>query len=386
MRDDTLGVFRAFVERHLTQTAQLHDLAGLTPPFPMHVHIEPTNSCNLSCIHCVQGTMQRKRGLMSWEVFQKVIDEIGPSRTAVTLDVQGEPLLHPRAVDMVVYARKAGCHVSLLTNGVKLDADSARRLVAAGLDRIVFSFDAVEKGLYESIRKGADFHKTLLNILNFIQINDESGHPTFVCMSIVRQKATEAHLDDYREYFRRLPVDTVFVSSLLNMSGGSSVSAEIDMAEKKAVPRSESPICRIPWENIVVNWDGSVCPCPLDYDALWPAGNVREQTLREIWEGEPFRRFREAHRERVFDRLGACARLCAECNCRWDPEYDMRRYAEFAREAIVRKFGQLSRAAATEMMTNAAGSAAPSRGSSGALAQEICRVAREAGETERGAR
>jgi len=335
--------FRRLIGRYLDQLEYIQNISEEAPFFPQHIHIEPTNSCNLRCIHCIQEAMTRKRGIMPWEVYTKIIDEIAPLGCSITLDVQGEPLLHPQIIDMIEYAKKKNLHVSLLTNGTRLNEDISVRLIDLKLDRIVFSFDAINKELFEIIRKKANFENTLRNILFFIKSNYEEGSPVFICLSIIRQKATENHIDQYKQFFNKMPINTIFVSDLLTMSGGSSVASEIRLPEYRKTDKSEWPICRIGWEDMTVNWDGTVCPCPLDYNIIWSAGNIKDKTLREIWSSEEFKTFRRAHLTRNYTLIEKEGKLCSECNCLWDPEYDLRRYKSFLNEAIVRQAKQFSR-------------------------------------------
>jgi radical SAM protein with 4Fe4S-binding SPASM domain len=66
--------------------------------------------------------------------------------------------------------------------------------------------------------------------------------------------------------------------------------------------------CNRPWETLTVTWDGDVVPCCYDYDKKEPLGNVRDQTLMAIWNGEPMRRLREQF---VTGRIETA--LCRDC-------------------------------------------------------------------------
>jgi radical SAM protein with 4Fe4S-binding SPASM domain len=68
--------------------------------------------------------------------------------------------------------------------------------------------------------------------------------------------------------------------------------------------------CRAPWVDMCVLANGDVIPC-LDYKV----GNVRQETLAAIWNGERFRRFRRLLRQEEI--LGAC-QTC--CYCKIRPE------------------------------------------------------------------
>ena len=117
-----------YVDRIIKQMEYSKNIKDTSPLFPQHVHIEPTNACNLQCIHCHHhpdypenpNTFTRKRGIMKMELYKKVINEIAPLKCSITLDVQGEPTLHPKFMEMVRYAKERNVYTSVLSNGTKL--------------------------------------------------------------------------------------------------------------------------------------------------------------------------------------------------------------------------------------------------------------------------
>ena len=224
----------------------------------------------------------------------------------------------------------------MLTNATRLTDDLAQTLIDLKLDRIVFSFDGVDKEVYESVRIRAKFEPVLRNLLSFVKLNHEQGHHTHICASIILQERTAEHIEDYEHYFGKLPVDKIFVSNLLNLSGGSGASSEINMDELQQSARQTWPICRVPWENLAVNWDGEITVCPLDYNVVYSIGHVRNSSLQEMWNNERIRQFRRAHLTKDYSLVEENGPLCGSCNCMWDPEYDLRRFRDFAVEAIYR--------------------------------------------------
>lgn len=331
--------FKQLVQRYLNQVIYVDKVSDECPFFPHHIHIEPTNMCNLRCVHCHhhnQKAITRPFGMMAMDMYKKIINEIAPLKCSITLDVNGEPLLHPQIIEMVAYAKDKGLYTSLLTNATRLTESVSQHLIDRGLDRIVFSFDGARKDVYESIRIRSAFEPALLHVLAFIKLNHERGHHTHVCMSIILQKRTQMHIDEYRRYFSRLPVDKIFVSNLLTLSGGSGACDEIDMAQLQSGAAENWPVCRVPWEDLSVNWDGEVSPCPLDYNLAYSLGNIKDSSLQEMWNNEQLKQFRRAHLEKNYRIIETNGPLCGSCNCLWDPEYDLRRFRDFTVEAIYR--------------------------------------------------
>lgn len=85
------------------------------------------------------------------------------------------------------------------------------------------------------------------------------------------------------------------------------------------------PICKISWETIVVNWDGTISPpCPLDYNESHAVGDVHDDKLIDIWNSELFQKFRQCHLDHDFTWIEEQGELCSACNGRYFPDYDMR--------------------------------------------------------------
>jgi radical SAM protein with 4Fe4S-binding SPASM domain len=74
-------------------------------------------------------------------------------------------------------------------------------------------------------------------------------------------------------------------------------------------------LCAMPYWLVSVLWDGTVVACCQDYDGAASFGNLREQSLKEIWEGDKLRRFREQWKAAAFSDGHPCA------HCRWLPKH-----------------------------------------------------------------
>ena len=318
--------FEKIVRHSFDQFEYLLNPGEESPFFPEHIHIEPTNTCNLHCVHCHQsmrGTLfNRKLGMMDFHTYKKIIDEVCQLSSRITLNLQGEPLLNKSILEMVQYAKGKYLSVSLLTNATLLDVDIAEELIRAPLDRIVFSHEGSNEEVFSRVRRGGKYQQTLLNILNFIKLNYDFGLPAYVAMSMIESSYTTPDVEKYREYFSQFPINTIFVSPLLNLSGGSPLSEEVSEEALKSENAENAFICRIPWENLSISWDGSVIPCPLDYNATFIAGNVKERSLQDIWNGEGYREFRRAHLTGNFSEIEENHPLCGKCSCRYDKRYD----------------------------------------------------------------
>lgn len=96
--------------------------------------VELTNHCNLKCSYCPLPTSKRKKGYMSEEVYQKILNYLTRiNQRLLVLHNFGEPLLHPKLERFVSMAFNCGLLPGFSTNGLLLSEDRFDALVAAGL-------------------------------------------------------------------------------------------------------------------------------------------------------------------------------------------------------------------------------------------------------------
>ncbi len=131
--------------------------------FPAMVVMEITNVCNLSCIHCPYTAVSKKPDYsprhMSWALYQKIVDEVALYPGVLfRLLCDGEPMMHPRFLDMLSYAKdKKVSPVNFITNGTRLSQEIAGRVLDIGVEVVEISLDALNRSTYEKIRVGSDF-------------------------------------------------------------------------------------------------------------------------------------------------------------------------------------------------------------------------------------
>jgi len=259
--------------------------------------------------------MRRKPQYMTVSLFKKIIKEIAPYEPFVDLYLQGESLLNPNIVEMVKIAKKAGLLPRITSNSTLLKKDLAKKLIAAGLNKIEFSISGATKATYESIHKGATFEKTLNNILDFLEENAKAGFPVHTRTVFVEEEKTKNDKERYLKFFGRLPIDHVYISPLINMFGWNK---EIDLNPFKNQPKEKWPICKCPWRQIGINSDGSVRACIFDYDSRYIIGNANKDNVIDIWNGDKMQKFRQTiidKRYEEFDKPGLP--LCTECSQIW---------------------------------------------------------------------
>jgi MoaA/NifB/PqqE/SkfB family radical SAM enzyme len=140
------------------------------------VYVEPTTRCNLRCRTCVRRSWEGSFGDMSEETFARLLAglEAFDPLPDIFFGGFGEPLAHPRILEMVERVKALGVpRVELITNGCLLDQGTSCSLIEAGLDTLWVSLDGIRPESYSDVRLGALLPQVLENLKSFKQARRE---------------------------------------------------------------------------------------------------------------------------------------------------------------------------------------------------------------------
>ena len=149
---------------------------------PSRMFIECTAACNISCAEAVCApetgiTRTRQAGMLDFALFQRVIDEVGPSLVRIDFFNYGEAFLHKRAIEMCEYIKGRFPHIYLYTstNGLAFTEAQARRLVHSGIDEVTFSIDGATQESYARYRQRGRLEIALGNLRSMVDEKRRSG-------------------------------------------------------------------------------------------------------------------------------------------------------------------------------------------------------------------
>ncbi len=149
---------------------------------PGRMFIECTAACNISCSQAICApetgiTKTRQAGMLDFDVFKRVIDEVGPSLGRIDFFNYGEAFLHKRAVEMCEYIKANHPHIYLYTstNGGAFNEEQARRLVHSGIDEVTFSVDGARAESYVQYRQRGKFDVAMRNMRAMADEKRKSG-------------------------------------------------------------------------------------------------------------------------------------------------------------------------------------------------------------------
>jgi len=269
--------------------------------FPTHLEVETSFACQMRCPMCTRRKMPKDLtyGTMDFELYKKIIDEAASRGVySVKLSWRGEPLLNPNIVKMVKYAKDKGIKdVAFLSNGERLNEKIAMQLVDAGLDWISFSVDGMGE-TYDRIRWPSTWETIVKKIRFLKEYRDSKG----LKKPLIRvQSIWGAVKDNYEEYFSFWDkiADKVYI-----------IADQKRMNEGVNFERDPNYVCYEPWRRLCIGWNGIVPQCISDYEEYVILGDVRKQSIYEVWHGKEINKLRETIKnKRIFSNKMTC-NLC----------------------------------------------------------------------------
>ena len=288
-------------------------------PFPQEVYIENTNRCNIRCTVCPREKLTRRQGYMDLALFEKIVKEVAAHRDQVKrlhLHNFGEPLLDKDLAERIKMAKGYGIHHTyIVTNGSLFNEERAREIIESGLDEMKFSFYGTDRRTYNSTMVGLDFHDTLAKVSAFLEMRKKLGlkNPRVIIQYIetpINRGTTADFLRLVNPLIDKEAGDSVFLTPLYNYGTGMSFIKTGGIAR----------ICTFPWRIMVILINGDAVLCAPDYNGEQIAGNVKENSISEIWRGDIYKKVREDFSNFKYEGYSVCKGCTVVCETvsAWD--------------------------------------------------------------------
>ncbi|MCH9050030.1 MAG: radical SAM protein [Proteobacteria bacterium] len=276
---------------------------------PERVLMDYATKCNLRCPMCPvwgsddEGAIDSVKGLMDIEKARKVLDELMAVKPLVQPCVFGEPMLIPDLIERIRELKARGMTIAINTNGLTLTDRVARQLVEEKVDSVFFSLDSVTPETLMKIRGIDKLEKIEAAVFRLLAIRGNAERPrigaTFTVQDGNRHEE-QAFVDRWVGVVDCVRTGIVFENGTFP-----------DMIE----PLERKP-CPAMYKTLVVHNDGTVTVCCLDGFKITNMGNVFEEGVKEVWQGEEFAKARYYHETGQWDKVTPCT------NCNGWAQYE----------------------------------------------------------------
>lgn len=290
---------------NLEQRVALQEVIPLETPFLLYV--DPSSTCNFRCQFCPTGhkdliqASQYKRSFLGLDLFEKLLRDLEafPQPLKVMrMNKIGEPLLNKKLPDMIALAKQSGRvqYIDLATNAALFTPELLTRMVTAGLDRLNISLEGMSREQYaEHAGVKIDFDQLVENIR---WLYDHRGD----CEVTIKIPGNYLSSEDRQKFFDTFGdyCDRIFVEEL------SPIWPEFDVEQRAGVKVQNSEgqyrqtlqdkdVCTYIFYAMAVNADGTVSACCPDWDQKLVVGDLRQESLRDIWNSSSMHELRRLH-------------------------------------------------------------------------------------------
>lgn len=328
---------------------------------PFHLYLEVTRRCNLRCVMCQYirfltdvPRKQQAEGELTTDEWKNVIDQV--RRYSLITFTGGEPWLRRDFEELFTHACKKHL-VHCITNGTLLRDELLDRVIelaprtfaTRGWFFVGISLDGLGE-VHDTIRaqKGA-FERSVNAIRGIVQRKKDSGRKfPLIHVTAVMQNKNLAILPEMPGFLKEIGVDVFNLAtenrSVDDVEEKEPVDLEHDELKlptidpgllretlKATIAAGESagielrlprmPLdevvnyynggidvsdfqCRVPWNTLSIDYRGDANPCYLQ-----TVGNVREQSLKEIWSGPKLQNFRTGCKEGLWPGCQGCCEM-----------------------------------------------------------------------------
>lgn len=294
----------------------LGEAAPLKVPFSVQIDI--CSACNLKCNFCFHSDLDAIQragvhfGMMSYDLFTKIIEDMkqcwGEKKIKkLRLFKVGEPLLNPDICRMVQYAKEADVaeFIEITTNGTLLGEEMNQGLIDAGLDILNISVNGINENQYEEVcgcsmnfddfrNAIAHFYRNKRNCKVFIKYSD-IGY-------------SQEEKERFYQLFGNI-CDEIFVETIsANVWQDTNIGSHVVDAHKGTYGQDleKKLVCPFLFTTMVIDDRGIAHLCCVDWKTEYILGDLKQESIGDIWTGEKLKEYQTAHLRGKKDSISLC--------------------------------------------------------------------------------
>ena len=164
-----------------------------------------------------------------------------------------------------------------------------RKTFESGLGYVKYSIEATDDTLHKEIRGNAsNFTESYRKILQLLELKKKHGYGTTIVITMLNlNKPWQA--EEFQKLQQAFQGQDVYIYLK---------SQDQQWYENKKQPTGSihwQEFCQFPWSSMTIKSNGEAAECVEDFNNEIILGNVKGESLEDIWNGEKYRKFREAH-------------------------------------------------------------------------------------------
>jgi radical SAM protein with 4Fe4S-binding SPASM domain len=291
---------------------------------PEDISVELTNVCNFKCSFCPQSDPKHFEAVPRSELHPDQADillaklrEGGVKTNVIHWTLDGEPFINRNINKICSLAINYGWRNFIFsTNGYLSTIENIGKLPKHNQNityTLCIDFCS-DRELFETHRGGLNSWETVKNNIMQILCSEYLDHISIKITDI--SSFTIDDSDDLRH--RILLLKSIFPkSSRLNVNSRifhNATGFVSGIIDKKKVLKSKYNLCPYPWTSMVIASNGDVVSCCRDLQHKTVLGNIFNEDLVSIWNGQKYQNIRKA----LGNKSPQAIKACENCDLPYD--------------------------------------------------------------------
>ena len=279
------------------------------PPFPLRAQIQTRTACNARCAFCPNTTVGDKlsKGTMEMDLFRKIVDELtSQPMEEIHPFLMNEPLWDkdlPEKIRYLAERKQPETIIKINTNASFLTRETGQRLIDSGLDKLNVSFHGVRPEVYEFNMGNLKHAPLLKNVLRFkAMLEATSGKKPRLRITMVKTRDIVEDRENIKAFWKQHGIGCNFRPL------GNRNNKEVEMKGINWEEWRPYTWCKRPFTQIYILYNGDCVLCCCDWDRTTTLGNLRHNSIEEIWNGAAYKRVRDLFLHKESEGL-----LCGTC-------------------------------------------------------------------------
>lgn len=288
---------------------------------PINASFEITWECNLKCLHCYQNPPQHNE--LSCNEIKDILNQLAKAGCLFLTFTGGEPLLRKDFLDIARYAYEKKFALELKTNGTLIDSYMAKQISKLNFLEVDISIYGGCAQTHDYItQKPGSFNK----IISAARHLKTQGLKVWFMLTLMKQNIGE--LNQIRALSKELGVEFFYSPQIYakHDKGKEPLSFRLADADLKSLywqdrekeslllnePLKPGLVCQFGRTACTINPLGEVYPC---VGAPISAGNLREQSFKDIWQKSHFLQDIRSLRSSDLEKCSSCeiSGYCFRC-------------------------------------------------------------------------
>ena len=279
---------------HLSDSHNLH----FRNSWPEILQAEITTKCNLVCTFCKNNSVEvQSRGSMSLDLYKSILEQGKDRWKRVNLWGTGEPLMNKDFFEMASFAKMMKIErIKVSTNGHFFTDVNVNLLLECGITEVRVAIDSINPSTYKKLRVNGSLEQVIRGVKRLVKSRNKTGIAMKIIICSVVSNFNYKEVESIEKFSKNVGADEhEKISNIWR-----------EQFDKIGLSPANSR-CNQQLKTFNVLANGNIVPCCHTYMGEVTLGNVKNDSVENIWNGDKALSTRK-------DFLENCFFYCQNCN------------------------------------------------------------------------